>query len=91
MSQEQARSGGYRNDDMRNERDPTLDEPAKGAEAAGRGDHATSPPDHRFGQNEMSKAWARESYRADYERISRETRNDFGTKRVEESEETQKQ
>lgn len=67
---------------MRNERDPQVDEKQPLPE----GEPSASPdaemPEARFGANEMSKAWARESYRADYARVSSETRNDFGTKRV---------
>nr|CAD6406909.1 hypothetical protein REQ54_00204 [Rhizobium sp. Q54] len=89
MSRDQSPSGGYRNDGLRSERDPAMDEGGSRPE----GDAGRQPGDmarDAYGQNEMSKAWARESYRADYGRISRETRNDFGTRRVDHVEEPRK-
>lgn len=83
MTDTRSPSGGYRNDRLRNERDPQVDEKQPSRE----GQPTVSPdaemPEARLGANEMSKAWARESYRADYARVSSDTRNDFGTKRVE--------
>lgn len=89
MSQDQARSGGYRNDGMRRERDHATDAAARPGKASDSDAHATPLPEDRLGNNEMSKAWARESYRADYTRISQRTRNDFGQRRVEDGKETQ--
>jgi hypothetical protein len=89
MSRDQSPSGGYRNDGLRSERDPAMDERGlkpEGGAVSRSGDMARDA----YGQNEMSKAWARESYRADYGQISGQTRNDFGTRRVDHAEEPHK-
>ncbi len=88
MSEVKSRSGGYRNDGLRNERDPAVgDQPSQPADHAGRPNSSNEIPEDDHGRNEMSKAWARESYRADYGRAAREDRNDFGRKRVDNSDE----
>lgn len=88
MSEDQSPSGGYRTDRLRSERDPVIDDGERRQDAA---DHAAPTadelPEVSYGQNEMSKAWARESYRADYGRASEPSRNEFGRKRVEDADE----
>ena len=83
MSRDEYPSAGYRNDRLRSEPDPAIDD------RRSQPDHQTDPascsgelPEVEYAQNEMSKAWARESYRANYGRASQPARNDFGRKRV---------
>ena len=87
MSTDQSLSGGHSNDGPRS--DPAMDGRGswpEGGAANRSGDMARDA----YAQKEMSKAWARESYRADYGQISGKTRNDFGTRRVDHAEEPHK-
>lgn len=79
MSKDQTLSGGYRNDGLREERDAP-GHPAPSAHNRQSPSTATAQDPH--GPNEMSKAWARESYRADYQRAGTGTRNESGSQRV---------
>ncbi|MCF6367967.1 hypothetical protein [Rhizobium halophilum] len=83
MSRDEHPSGGYRNDGLRSERDPEINDGRSQKDQ--QTDPASPPgelPEVEYAQNEMSKAWARDSYRADYGRASEPARNDFGRKRV---------
>ncbi|MCJ8520131.1 hypothetical protein ABID21_003131 [Pseudorhizobium tarimense] len=88
MSKDQSPSGGYRNNRLRSERDPVIDDGERRRETSDDAAPAADElPEVSYGQNEMSKAWARESYRADYGRASEARRNEFGRKRVEDADE----
>ncbi len=82
MNEAKSPTGGYRNEGLRNERDPVIDEQHSSSKQPA-SPAPSQMPEAELGANEMSKAWARESYRADYGRASQDNRNDFGTKRVE--------
>ena len=79
MSKDQTLSGGYRNDGLRDERNVPIDRPDS---VDNRESPSTATAEDSYGRNEMSKAWARESYRADYQRAGTGRRNEFGSKRV---------
>ena len=82
MSDAKLPTGKDRDEGLHLKRDPLIDEqqPASGPQTA---DPApTQLPESEYGANEMSKAWARESYRADFGRASQHNRNEIGTKRV---------
>ena len=80
MSKDQTLSGGYRNDGLRDERNV----PSDRVHSADNGESpSAATAEDSYGPNEMSKAWARESYRADYQRAGTGSRNEFGSKRVE--------
>ena len=83
MSEAEFPTGGYRNEGLRNERDPVIDDKDRLPKQQAANPVPKQLPQSELGANEMSKAWARESYRADYGRASQDNRNDFGTKRVE--------
>ena len=79
MSKDQTLSGGYRNEALRDARDVPSDRPHS---ADNRESPSAATAEDAYGRNEMSKAWARESYRADYRRAGTGRRNEFGSKRV---------
>ena len=80
MSEGQTLSGGYRKDGLRDERDVPSDRPPS---ADNRESPSAATAEDSYGRNEMSKAWARDSYRAGYQRAGTGSRNEFGWKRVE--------
>jgi hypothetical protein len=82
MSRDEYPSGGYRNDRLRSERDPAIDDGRYQTDQTDAASPSGELPETEYAQNEMSKGWARDSYRADYSRASEPARNDFGRKRV---------